>query len=320
MRSAATLIAAAIVLGTSASLAFAQMAQSAQPASDPHAEHAHAAMQAPAGGAAPAGQPPAPAPAVPKTADLPADEAGAKEAINKTPRHAEYVDVKVEGQPTPIKAFVVYPERKDKAPVVIVIQEIFGLSDWIKGVADQLAQEGFIAVAPDLLSGKGPNGGGTEAFASRDEVTAAVRTLTPQVVVADLNAVRAYAIKLPAANGKSASIGFCWGGGMSFLYATAQPALDAAVVYYGTSPSADALASIKAPVLGNYGGNDARVNATIDPAVAEMKKLGKTYEPHIYDGAGHGFLRQQGGQNGANLKATQQAWPTTIAFLREHTK
>ncbi len=313
MRSAASLVAAALALGASASLAFAQTAQSA---SDPHAEHAHAAMQAPAGGGM---QPPA-TPAIPKTADLPADEAGAKEAINKTPRHAEYVDVKVEGQSAPIKAFVVYPERKDKAPVVIVIQEIFGLSDWIKGVADQLAQEGFIAIAPDLLSGKGPNGGGTEAFASRDEVTAAVRTLTPQAVVADLNAVRAYAIKLPAANGKSASIGFCWGGGMSFLYASAQPALDAAVVYYGTSPSADALASIKAPVLGNYGGNDARVNATIEPAVAEMKKLGKTYEPHIYDGAGHGFLRQQGGQNGANLKATQQAWPTTIAFLREHTK
>jgi carboxymethylenebutenolidase len=329
MRSAASLMAAALVVGASASVAFGQTAQTA--ASDVHAEHAHMAAQAasqpPAGGApapGPGAQPPAtpppPTPAVPKKPDLPADEAGAKEAIAKTPRHTEYVDVKVEGLAAPIKTFVVYPERKDKAPVIIVIQEIFGLSDWIKGVADQLAQAGFIAVAPDLLSGKGPNGGGTEAFASRDEVVAAVRTLTPKDVVAALNAVRAYGTKLPSANGKSGSVGFCWGGGMSFLYATAQPELNAAVVYYGTSPSADALASIKAPVLGLYGGNDARVNATIEPASAELKKLGKSYEPHIYDGAGHGFLRQQGGQNGANLKATEQAWPATIAFLKQHTK
>jgi carboxymethylenebutenolidase len=318
MRSAASLLAATLILGASTSLAFAQSMP------DAHAEHAHAAtaMQPPpAGGApAPAGQPPAPTPAVPKTADLPADEAGAKDAIAKTPRHTEYVDVKVEGQSTPIKTFVVYPERKDKAPVVIVISEIFGLSDWIKAVADQLAQEGFIAVAPDLLSGKGPNGGGTEAFASRDDVVGAIRTLTPQIVVGALNAVRDYAIKLPSATGKSASIGFCWGGGMSFLYATVQPALNAAVVYYGTSPSADALAAIKAPVLGLYGGNDARVDATIEPASAEMKKLGKSYDPHLFEGAGHGFLRQQGGANGANLKATQQAWPATLAFLRDHTK
>jgi carboxymethylenebutenolidase len=306
MRVSAAVVAALIA---SASLASAQ--------TDAHHDHAMA-QTPPAGGQAQ--MPPPPAQPVPKAANLPADEAGAKEAVNKTPRHTEYVDVKLEGRATPIKTFIVYPERKDKAPVVLVIQEIFGLSDWIKGVADQLAQEGFIAVAPDFLSGMGPNGGGTEAFASRDEVTQAVRKLTPPDVVATLNAVRAYAVKLPSANGKSASIGFCWGGGMSFLYATAQPDLNAAVVYYGTSPSADALASIKAPVLGLYGGNDARVNATIEPASAKLKELGKSYDPHIYDGAGHGFLRQQGGQNGANLKATQEAWPATIAFLKNHTK
>jgi carboxymethylenebutenolidase len=314
MRSAAAAGVMAVCLA-SVSLA------SAQTAPDIHAEHAgHAMAQtAPPGGQQPAGPPP-PAQPVPKTANLPADEAGAKDAIAKTPRHTEYVDVKVDGRPAPIKTFIVYPERKDKAPVVLVIQEIFGLSDWIKGVADQLAQEGFIAVAPDFLSGMGPNNGGTEAFASRDEVTQAVRKLTPPDVVAILNGVRAYAVKLPSANGKSASIGFCWGGGMSFTYATAQPDLNAAVVYYGTSPSAEALASIKAPVIGFYGGNDARVNATIEPASAKLKELGKSYEPHIYDGAGHGFLRQQGGQNGANLKATQEAWPATIAFLKNHTR
>jgi carboxymethylenebutenolidase len=321
MRSAAAagMMAAAFVVGANA-LAVAQTAPA-----DMH-DHDHAMMQTaqtPAAGAPaaprPQGPPPAPTPPVPKTAALPADEAGAKEAVAKTPRHAEYVDVKVEGRDAPVKAFVVYPERKDKAPVVIVIHEIFGLSDWIRGVADQLAQEGFIAIAPDLLSGKGPNGGGTDSF-TPDAVRGAISGLTRPEVNAALDAVRAYGIKLPSANGKSGSVGFCWGGGTSFAYAAAQPGLNAAVVYYGTAPAADALAAIKAPVLGLYGGDDARVDATIEPASVEMKKLGKTYEPHVFDGAGHGFLRQQGGRDGANLKATQQAWPATVAFLKEHTK
>jgi carboxymethylenebutenolidase len=187
-------------------------------------------------------------------------------------------------------------------------------------VADQLAKEGFIAVAPDLISGLGPNGGGTESAASRDDVVALVRKLTPEQATTRLNAVREYAVHLPSATGKSATIGFCWGGGRSFAYAAAQPALNAAVVYYGTAPEAADLGRIKAPVLGNYGGDDARVDATIPPAAAEMKKRGKTYEPHVYEGAGHGFLRAQEDRNGANLKATREAWPRTVAFLREHLK
>jgi carboxymethylenebutenolidase len=273
--------------------------------------------QAPAA-SSPAAPTAAAAPAGPRDETLPAGEEAAKAALEKSPRHGEFVDVKVPDG-TPIRTWVVYPERKDKAGVVIVIHEIFGLSDWIRGVADQLAREGFIAVAPDLISGHGPNGGGTDSVSSRDDVVKLVRAVTPEEGTARLNAIRAYAIKLPAANGKSATIGFCWGGGRSFAYAADQPALDAAVVYYGTSPEAPALARINAPVLGLYGGDDARVNATIPPAEAEMKKLGKTYEPHVYDGAGHGFLRAQSGRE-ANLKATQQAWPRTIAFLRERLK
>ena len=225
--------------------------------------------------------------------------------------------MKVPGSADVVKTFVVYPERKEKAPVVVVIHEIFGLTDWIRGVADQLAEDGFIAVAPDLLSGKGPNGGGTEDLG--DKATQVIRTLTPEEVVSKLNAVREHGITLPASNGKSASIGFCWGGSASFNYAAAQPALNAAVVYYGGSPSDPAAyAKIKAPVLGLYGGNDARVNATIPTAQENMK--GKVYEPHTFEGAGHGFLRQQSGANGANMKATEQAWPLTLEFLRKHTK
>jgi carboxymethylenebutenolidase len=279
---------------------------------DPHAEHAKA--EAPSS-AAPA------APAAPRDEKLPPAEDQAKEALNKSPRHGELVDVKLPSGGPAIKTWIAYPERKDKAGVVIVIHEIFGLSDWIRGVADQLAKEGFIAVAPDLLSGKGPGGGGTESAASRDDVVKLVRTLTPAETTARLNAVREWAIKLPAANGKSGTVGYCWGGSESFAYAANQPGLNAAVVYYGTAPTDEAaLAAIKAPVLGNYGGDDARVTATVSPTEAAMKKAGKTYEPHVYEGAGHGFLRQQSGKDGANLKATQQAWPRTIAFLKENLK
>jgi carboxymethylenebutenolidase len=274
-------------------------------------EHQHASP--------PAAATPVPSPA-PKDENLPAAEETAKAALDKSPRHGEYVDVKRPGGGAPIRTWVVYPERKDKAGVVLVIHEIYGLTDWIRGVADQLAREGFIAVAPDLISGLGPGGGGTESAGSRDDVVRLVRGLSNAEAYARLDAVRDYAIKLPAANGRSATIGFCWGGARSFGYAAAQPGLDAAVVYYGSSPEAGEYARIRAPVLGLYGGDDARVNATIPPAEAEMKKLGKTYEPHVYEGAGHGFLRAQEGREGANRKATQQAWPRTIAFLKQHLK
>jgi carboxymethylenebutenolidase len=275
-------------------------------AQDAHAAHA-------ADGATAQGTP------APDNPTLPAGEDGAKARLEKSPRHGEYADVPVPGE-SPIRAWIVYPERKDKAPVVIVIHEIFGLSDWIRNVADQLARDGFIAIAPDLITGKGPNGGGTESVSSRDDVVALVRTLTPQEVDARLNAVRAYGIKLPAANGKTAAIGFCWGGATSFRYATVQPDVNAAVVYYGTSPDTASLANLKAPVLGLYGGDDARVNATIEPATAELKKLGKSYEPQLFDGAGHGFLRAQADRNGANRVAAEKAWPRTIEFLKQHTR
>ena len=288
----------------------------------PHAGHAGHGASVPtaAATAMPAAvTPAAPASTAPRDHNLPAGEADARAALEKSPRHGEFVDVRM-ASGGPVKTWIVYPERKDKAGVVIVIHEIFGLSDWIRGVADQLAREGFIAVAPDLISGHGPGGGGTDSAGSRDDVVKLIRELTPEEVTARLNAVREYSIKLPAANGKSGTVGFCWGGGKSFSYAASQPGLNAAVVYYGTAPEAADLAKIKAPVLGLYGGDDARVDATIPPAEAEMKKLGKTYEPQLYEGAGHGFLRAQNDREGANLKATRQAWPRTIAFLREQLK
>ena len=248
----------------------------------------------------------------------PADEAGAPAALNASPRHGEWVDVPLPGSDTPVRTWVVYPERADDAPVVIVVMEIYGLTDWIRGVADQFAAEGFIALAPDLLSGMGPNGGGTESLGDRDNVVAMVRNLTPEMSMARVDAVREYARTIPAASDEVGVVGFCWGGGTSFAYAVHQPDLDAAVVYYGTSPAADApYANINAPVLGLYGGDDQRVDATIPTAEAAMSRLGKSYETEIYPGAGHGFLRAQTDREGANMNATQQAWDRTPTDLTD---
>ncbi len=244
---------------------------------------------------------------------LPASEEASRARLNSSPRHGEWAKVQSGGDT--INAWVVYPERSDLAPVVLVIHEIYGLTDWIRAVADQLAAEGYIAIAPDILTGKGSDGGGTESV-DRDGAVALVRELDRAEVVSRLNAAAQYATSLPAAQNRWASIGFCWGGSTSFAYATAQPNLSAAVVYYGSAPSAEALARIQAPVLGLYGGDDARVNQSIPPAETEMKRLGKSFQPEIYDGAGHGFWRAQEGRDGANMRATERAWPETIGFLK----
>lgn len=245
---------------------------------------------------------------------LPASGDDAEARLNASPRHGEWVKYAAGGGDS-VTAWIVYPERSGPAPVVVVIHEIFGLTDWIRAVADQLAAEGFIAIAPDLLSGKGPDGGGS-ASVDRQGAVRLIRGLERTEVVRRLDAAADYATGLPAASDEFAVIGFCWGGSTSFHYATQQADLDAAVVYYGSSPATELLSGIQAPVLGHYGGDDERVNSTIPPAEQELERLGKSYEPNIYEGAGHGFLRAQDGRDGANQRATEQAWPRTIRFLK----
>jgi carboxymethylenebutenolidase len=252
------------------------------------------------------------------TGAIPPGEAGAKAVLEHSPRHHEWVDIALPGKDAKLSAFVAYPERKTKAPVVIVIHEVYGLTDWARAVADRLAGEGFIAIAPDMLSGKGPGGGGTDHFASRDDVVKAVRGVSAPEVLTMLDAVSRYGRSLPAATGKFGVIGFCWGGGQSFLYATAQPDLGAAVVYYGTSPQPEALTTVRAPILGLYGEDDARVNTTVGPTATKMKELGKTFVTQTFKGAGHGFLRAQEGRGNANLEASRKAWPATIEHLRKY--
>jgi carboxymethylenebutenolidase len=203
----------------------------------------------------------------------------------------------------------VYPESKDKRPVVLIIHEIVGLTDWAQELADEVAEAGYVAVAPDLLSGMAPNGGRTSDFPA-DKATEAVSHLNPDQVTADLNAVADYALKLPASNGKVFVAGFCWGGGQTFRFATNRPELAAAFVFYGPPPDKDATARIKAPVYGFYAGNDQRIGATIPDAIANMKAAGKTLEPVTYDGAGHGFMRAGEAPDAkeADRKARADAW------------
>ncbi len=253
--------------------------------------------------------------AVGQAAGLPPAEADAKSRLDSSPRHGEWVTVDAGGGDK-VDAWVVYPERSDRAPVVLVVHENLGLSDWARAATDQLAAEGFIAVAPDLLSGKAPGGQGSRAVGP-DDARALIARLDPGEIMRRLDAVEAYATALPAALPKFAVLGFCWGGGVSFAYATGQPGLSAAVVFYGTPPKADALARIKAPVLAFYGGSDARVTSTAVPTAQEMKRLGKSFEYAVYDGASHAFARLQNGQAGANRKAIQQAWPKAVEFLKK---
>ncbi|HEY1939079.1 MAG TPA: dienelactone hydrolase family protein [Candidatus Angelobacter sp.] len=223
----------------------------------------------------------------------------AKQKLEKSPRHQEWVQLKHDNRT--VQAFVVYPEVKQKAPVVIVIHEIFGLTDWARSMADQLAANGYIAIAPDLLSGMGPKGGGTSEFSGTQDAMKAVSGLNPDQVTADLNAAADYGKKLPAASGKLAVAGFCWGGGQSFRFATNRKDLSAAFVFYGPGPSD--VASITAPVYGFYAGEDARIGATIPATEAAMKAAGKKYDPVTYAGAGHGFMRA--GEDPANDAAIQ---------------
>ncbi|HVS88906.1 MAG TPA: dienelactone hydrolase family protein [Candidatus Acidoferrum sp.] len=244
------------------------------------------------------------------------DWARARARLEKSLRHREWVTVKHDGRA--VVTFVVYPESKDKRPVVLVIHEIFGMTDWVQDLADQVAEAGYIAVAPDLLSGMAPNGGRSSEFPEGKSVEA-VGKLNPDQVTADLNAAADYALKLPASSGQLFVAGFCWGGGQTFRFATNRADLAAAFVFYGPPPDKDAMARIKAPVYGFYAGNDARIGATVPDAIQQMRAAGKTFQPVTYDGAGHGFMRagEAPDASDADRKDRADAWARWKALLEK---
>lgn len=269
---------------------------------------ARAAVQTQA--AAPAGYPRG------KLADLPAGVFTAKSTLAYTKLQKEFADIPVGN--AKLHTWVEYPDGEGKAPIVIVMQHGPGLDDWQRALADQLALQGFIAIAPDLHSGFGPNGGNYDSFVGTDEVMRAGARITPEEGIRRYKAAYEWGIKLPRANGKSATIGFCAGGGYSFRFAGEVPEVNAAVVFYGASPNSETMGRIKAPVLAFYGEDDARVTAAAEPTAAAMKMIGKSFEFHIYPHATHGFLEFQ--DLAGNPAATADSWAKTIAFLKQHTK
>ncbi len=241
-----------------------------------------------------------------------------EDRLNDSPRHHEWVEIQ-NGERT-IHTWVVYPERADKAPVVLVIHENRGLNDWARSLADQVAEAGYIAVAPDLLSGFSEEFDRTSDFADEDAARDALYLLDPEQVQADLQVVAEYAKSITASNGKLATAGFCWGGAQSFQFAIESDAPDAVMVFYGTSPEdAESYAEISAPVFGFYAGNDERVNATINSAQTHMSEEQKQFDVQIYDGAGHAFMRLGEDSSGdpANKAARDAAWERMKEILSD---
>lgn len=239
----------------------------------------------------------------------------AKARLDKSPRHLEWVTLKHGNRE--VKCFVGFPEVKTKATAVVLIHEIFGLSDWMRGMVDQMAEAGYIAIAPDFLSGTGPNGGGTESLGGPDGARAKIQGLDQKQIDADLDAAVAYVRKLDACNGKVVVGGFCWGGGKTFLYSTHNPTISAGLAFYGTAAAAADMPRIKAPIFGFYASNDARINAGLPAAIDGMKAAGKRFEPVTYEGAGHGFMRAGEDPAGSaeNKKAREEAWKRVKAIL-----
>jgi len=231
----------------------------------------------------------------------------ARQAVDKSPRRHEWVTVKHDSRS--LESFAAYPQGQAKAPGIVVIHEIFGMTDWVESVTDEFAAAGYLAVAPDLLSGMAPGGGRTKDLPA-SEVGAAIQKLPPDQVTADLNAVADYIKKLPGCNGKVCVVGFSWGGSQSFRFATNRRDLAASFVFYGGGPAAEAIPNIQAPVYGFYAGADARINGSIPATQEQMKAAGKFYEPVTYEGAAHGFMRAgaQPDATDANRKARAESW------------
>jgi carboxymethylenebutenolidase len=237
----------------------------------------------------------------------------ARQAVDKSPRRREWVTVKHGARS--VESFLAYPQPRDKAPAMVVIHEIFGMSDWVEDVTDEFAEAGFIAIAPDLLSGMAPNGGRTKDFPASEgggfgPVGQAIGKLPPDQITADLNAVADYCKNLPACNGKVCVVGFSWGGSQAFRFAANRRDLSSAFVFYGGGPATESIAAIQAPVYGFYAGNDARINGTIPQTQEQMKAAGKFYETVVYEGAAHGFMRsgEQPNPPEADKKGRDAAW------------
>ena len=236
-------------------------------------------------------------------------------------RHGEWATIPVTGGDS-VRAWVVYPERPDSAPVVVVIHEIFGLTTWVRSVADQLAADGYIAIAPDLLTGHGMPMAPDSFMVTEggiDSAIAMVGRLEQDEVMRRIGAVGEWGVALPAAADTWGVVGFCWGGSTVLAATALIPGLDASVAYYGGIQRDQAdMSRTSVPTLALYGGDDARVNATRSYVEESFRAAGVPFESETYEGAGHGFLRQQSGQGGANQRAAAAAWPRMLGWFERY--
>ena len=241
----------------------------------------------------------------------------AKKRVDESRRHIEWVEVK--NGDRNVKCTIAFPEVKEKATAVIVIHEIFGLSDWVRSMTDELAEQGYIAIAPDLLSGMAPGGGGTKELKGGD-VRDAIFKLPPEQILKDLDAVYEHVSKLDSCNGKVVVCGFCWGGGQTFRYANHNDKIKAAFPFYGSAPNkAEGVAKIACPVYGFFAENDMRINGGLQKAEELFKEANKKFEPVIYEGGGHGFMRGGADPNGkaGDKKAREEAWKRWKDLLKK---
>ena len=234
----------------------------------------------------------------------------ARQAVDKSPRRHEWVSVKYGARS--VESFVAYPQSREKAPAIILIHDVIAMAPWVENAADRFAEAGYLAVAPDMLSGRTPEE--RQPLESQGKRIGPARRLPPEQVAADLNALADYAKKLPASNGKVCVVGFSWGGDQAFRFATTRRDLSAAFVFYGAGPEAAAIANIQAPVWGFYAGNDTNVAATIPATREQMKAAGKFYETVMYEGAAHGFM--QSGARPDAPEADKKAWDAAWIKLK----
>ena len=246
------------------------------------------------------------------------DADSALEALEKSGRHHEWVKVTAANGHV-VNAFLVFPEVKEKATSVVVIHENRGLTDWVRYVGDRLAEHGFVAICPDLLSGTGPNGGGTDSFPSSDDARRGIYNLDADQITADLKAVTKYVRDLPSTTDKVAVSGFCWGGAQTFRFATNEDSIVAAFVFYGRPPDKEDIGRIACPVYGFYGESDERINLTIEETKKAMTAAGRTYEPVIYSGVGHAFLRRGMDESSSEVEKTanREAWERFLKLLNQ---
>lgn len=242
----------------------------------------------------------------------------AREQLEQSPRHHEWVQVEYDNRT--VHSFVAYPEHSENTLAVIVIHENRGLSDWVRSFADQVAEAGYLAIAPDMLSGFDENHSRTSDFSSSDDARDAIYQLDADQITSDLEAVREYIANAPSSNGTTVVAGFCWGGSQTFRFATNSDEIEAAYVFYGSPPDdAEMIRNITAPVYGFYGENDQRINATIPQTEKVMAGYNLTYDYVIYDGAGHAFMRAGDDPDGSTSseKARDDAWERFMKLLNE---